>query len=359
MELSGANRAALFLVPALTRCPCKIYNNQVREKQSLNTKNPENDDRVKLKPIMGIRPGVYLTALYSVILLLIIFFILIFPGLRNPQAAIILKTEPEGAALRVDGVYMGTSPEKVLVTKGVHNLELILPGFHTVSMEREIPARVFGSALFPREYPLEVKLDIIDPAHAFAYYAADFAAWSFGGEPTSTWQVPLSLSTGAYRVGSAGLGAHSESLQEILNAAARFTVTKAALRDIVRAKNLLDNGGQVPSVASLFNTIAGIAVFLSENPGSAEWLANLLPVQSSTVITASTWYQNEFAGIGERKIYITPESTQNAILPIQRLEVESIAIFFCAANFTTVSSGFFPLTKTMQIISIISAVLTT
>jgi len=245
----------------------------------------ETEDLVRLKPILGIRPGVYLAVIYSLIILCILFFILVFPGLRSPGAMVELKTEPSGASLRVNGVYMVTSPGKTFVPMGKHSMELVLPGFETERLELEIPGRVFASAFFPRRYPLEVKLNTKDHSGAFAIAAADYAAWSFGGEPTAAWQIPLSLSEGAYRAGFA-IGKAGEQ-GEILKASARFAVTRAALRDIARAKALLDNHGLSPTPASLLNTAADIIGFLSENPGSASWLANILPSEASAIVVAS------------------------------------------------------------------------
>jgi len=256
----------------------------------MQKKQPETDDIVKLKPIMGIRPGVYLCVLYSVILLVIFFLFLILPGLTNPGAELVLITEPQGAALRVDDIYMGTAKDKIFVSKGVHKLSAVIPGFEDGSVEIEIPGRVFGSLFFPRRLKVEFTLKTDDPSGAFAQSAADFAEWSFAGEPTATWQIPLSLSEGAYRIGSA---ADSQSAAQILTAAARFTVTRAALRDIVRAKMLLDNGGLSPSPAVIYGSVSDILVFLSENPGSAGWLFGLLPAETAAMVKASDWYKKE------------------------------------------------------------------
>jgi len=261
----------------------------MRLKQSKQT---EPEDKVKLKPFMGIRPGVYLTVIYSIILLIVFFFVLINHGLKNPGALLSIKTEPDGAAIRVDDIYMGTSKDRIFVSEGRHTIEVVLPGFPAQSAVHEIPGRVFGSVFFPIRYPIEVTLKASDPAAAFAYSAADFAAWTFGGEPSvgpPTWQIPLSLSEGAYRIGPE----NDTAAKEILQAAARFTVTRAALRDLVRAKMFLDNGGLSPSPGGAVNSISGILVFLSENPGSAAWLSGLLPPESAAVVKASGWFKNE------------------------------------------------------------------
>jgi hypothetical protein len=136
---------------------------------------------------------------------------------------------------------------------------------------------------------VEFTLKTNDPAGAFAEAAADYAAWSFGGEPTGTWQIPLSLSEGAYRIGPS----YNPALVELLAAAARFTVTRAALRDLIRAKMLLDNGGLSPSPASIAGSVSDMLVFLSENEGSADWLSGLLPPESASVLKASNWHKNK------------------------------------------------------------------
>ena len=263
------------------------------EKPSSMSKQTEADDLVKLNPVMGIRPGVYLTALYSVILLLALFFLLVFPGLKKPGAVLVFATEPDGAAIRVDDVYMGVSSEKIFVPKGPHTIEAVIPGFQSGRADMEIPARVFGSLFFPLRVNVNFTLKAADPAGAFVPAAADFAAWSFGGEPTAAWQIPMSLSEGAYRAGPA----NDPQTAEILAAASRFAVTRAALRDLLRAKILLDNGGLSPSPAGMANSVSDILVFLSENPGSADWLSSLLPAESAAIVRASNWYKNELADI--------------------------------------------------------------
>ena len=256
----------------------------------------DSEIQVKLSPIMGIRPGVYLTALYSFILIVIIFIFLFLPGIRNPQTALVVKTEPFGAAIRVNGIFMGVSGSKILIPKGTHTIEAVMPGFESQTAVHEIPGRVFASSFFPKKYHVSFSLKTPDPALAFSLYAADFASWTFAGEPTAAWQAPLSLSEGAYRIGPQ-IGSSKEAkeeIQQILIAASRFTVTKNALRDVIRAKILLDNNGNAPSPISLLGSIANMTAFVSKTPGCALWLADLLPQEAASVIEESNWYLSEF-----------------------------------------------------------------
>ena len=104
-------------------------NNRILKKQDKIPYQDESEDKVRLKPVMGIRPGVYLTIIYSFILLLILFFLLVLPGLRNPGSVLIAKTMPEGAAVRVNDVYMGVSDSRIFLPDGTYTIEAVMPGF--------------------------------------------------------------------------------------------------------------------------------------------------------------------------------------------------------------------------------------
>jgi len=271
---------------------------KIKQKQKpAPAQNPDENssslpaDEVKLEPILGIRPGVYLTVSYSIILLAIFFFLLIYPGLKSPDAALIVQTEPAGAAIRVNDVYMGLAGSKIIIPKGIYTIDAVMPGFSDYSAVHEIPGSIFGSSFFPRQKKIEVTLKTDDPTAAFAHYAADFADWTFGGDPTEFYHIPLSLSEGAYRIGSAGIE-NRQPLNQILLAASRFTSTKTALRDLIRAKTLLDNYGNTPSV-SLFGSLSETLGILSETPGSAEWLASLLQDNAASAIRTSVWAGNQ------------------------------------------------------------------
>jgi hypothetical protein len=257
---------------------------------------PDPDDQVKLKPILGIRPGVYLAVIYSIALLALFFYIFLYPGIVNPGSMVVFESIPSGAALRVDGVYAGSSPCRVFVPKGTHTFDIVLPGFEPRHMEHEVPGRLFASRLFPRRYNVQATLHTADPMAALAEAAHDYAMWSFGGEPTVSWQVPLSLSEGVYRIGPAAAGAEAAG---ILAAASRYAVTRAALRDLLRAKTLAANGGLPPSPLSLGHSLSDIFADLSDGPSGALWLADTLPADSAEILVSSAWYQNQLAAFAE------------------------------------------------------------
>jgi hypothetical protein len=167
-----------------------------------------------------------------------------------------------------------------------------LPGFEPWRIERDIGGRLFASRFFPRRETIRGELGLTRPAEAFAQAATDYAAWSFAGEPTAAYQIPLSLSEGAYRTGPAGTDpAVYREFTGILSDSLGFAVTRASLRDLIRAKHLIDNGGLSPSPVTLLRSAGDILNFLSENPEAALWLGDILPPEAASPVTASSWYQ--------------------------------------------------------------------
>jgi hypothetical protein len=249
------------------------------------------EDQVRLKPILGIRPGVYLVWLYGLLLLGALFILLVLPGLANPGAVLAIESEPWGAAVRIDGVNQGTSPCEVFVPRGSRQIELVLRGFDPWRSEQQVPGRLLGSRFFPAKIPLRGTLESADPLGAFTAEASEYAAWSFAGEPTASYQIPLALSEAAYRFGPAGADpAIRGDMSALLGAAVRFASSRAGLRDILRAKLILDNQGSSPSPVSLLKSAADIYGFLGENPGAAAWLGNMLQGESRSELTGSAWY---------------------------------------------------------------------
>ncbi|MDR1804068.1 MAG: SUMF1/EgtB/PvdO family nonheme iron enzyme [Treponema sp.] len=252
---------------------------------------PLPEDQVRLKPLLGIRPGVYLAFIYGAVLLLILFFVFLYPGISNPGSILAVKSEPWGAAVLVDGVYREAAPCEVFVSKGSHRIELVMPGFQSKQFGLNIGGRLFGSLMFPAKIAIDEKLEAISPAAAFNDYAGEYAAWSFTGEPSAAYQIPMSLSDGAYRLGPGASDPKArESMQDTVTASARFAVTRAGLRDLVRAKTLLDNQGLSPSPLSLLASARDMIGFLEENPQAALWLGALLTGEAQSAVTSSAWY---------------------------------------------------------------------
>jgi formylglycine-generating enzyme required for sulfatase activity len=80
-------------------------------------------------------------------------------------------------------------------------------------------------------------------------------------------------------------------MEDTIVSSSRFAVTRAGLRDLVRAKTLLDNQGLSPSPLSLLGSAEDLIDFLSDNPQAALWLGALLTEEAKSALTASSWYK--------------------------------------------------------------------
>lgn len=252
------------------------------------------EDRVSLKPLLGLRPGIYLSVLYAALLTAILFFILLYPGLTRPGSRVTFTSQPEGAAVRVDDTYRGTTPCTVFVASGDHDVVMVLPGFSEFSVRQSVPGRLFGSALVPRRLKIEGRLPTADPVGVLTLGAADYARWSFSGSPSETYQVPLVISEAAYRGAGAAKDADAAAAMDaVLRAAARFATSGTALRDLTRARFTVDAAGQAPSPVTVLRSAKNVVDYLASTPGAAAWLAAHLDKEAAARVSASAWFAGE------------------------------------------------------------------
>ncbi|MDR2149961.1 MAG: SUMF1/EgtB/PvdO family nonheme iron enzyme [Spirochaetaceae bacterium] len=276
------------------------------------------EDQVHLPPLFGISPRLYLAVLYSCVLLVILFFILLYPGIHKPGTVFVITSEPQGAAVRIDDVYYDRSPCRVFVPKGTHTLTVLAPGFTAYQAEMQVDGRLFASLLFPLTSTFNLTLAALDPVAVLKDHAAEYARWSFAGEPTIAYQVPQSLSEGVYRIGRA----EEPAFAPLLKSAARFATTKAAVRDLSRAQFLLDNAGNAPSPVTALHSAQAILSWLSETPQSAQWLATVLPEDLAETVRDSAWFKHNT----QERIAPAPPAFEQGIIRLM-VEDESLAFW--------------------------------
>ncbi|MDR2499520.1 MAG: SUMF1/EgtB/PvdO family nonheme iron enzyme [Treponema sp.] len=237
------------------------------------------EDRVRLPAVLGLKPGRYLAVIYGLVVLGILFLILCYPGLSKPGTLVSFRSEPSGAAIRIDGVTRGFTPREIFVPRGSHEVEFVLPGFEAVRRHLDAGGRLFGSLFVPRRITLEGTLRTGDPAAVLARSALEYIRWSAAGEPTEKNQAPLSLSEGAYRAGPAARDPSvRRTLRNLTAASLRYASNGAALRDLIRAAFFVDNGGQSPSPLGLLSLAGDVETLLSyEGAEVSPWLAERFP----------------------------------------------------------------------------------
>jgi len=302
----------------------------------------KEEDQVKLPALFGIKPGVYLSFLYGAMLLFVLFLVLVLPGIVKPGSVGVFASEPSGAAVRVDDVTLGYTPCRIFVSKGKRVVEFILPGFNPDRQELDVRGRLVGSLFVPRKFPVTGSLVCEDPAGTFARSALDYIYWSAAGEPAENYQIPLTLSEGAYRTGPAAKDpAVRETMQGIVENTLRYAASRAAVRDLLRSQMLVDNAGLSPSPLTLVRSMQEAAALLNTSPAAAVYLAELLSADSAEIVAKSAWYYKNAAVYGNGAGNASAGNTRSTIVGTYDLPFRMPgALSLEGVSFTAVDTGY-------------------
>jgi len=257
----------------------------------------------KFHPIFGIRPGVYLSAGYGVLLLAFLFCLLVVPGIVRPGGVFVVTSSPEGAAVRLDGVYAGRTPARFFALRGeegdTHTIEVVSPGFQPVTIREAVKNRLFCSIFAPAKTNVHAKLAAEEPLAPLIEGAREAASWVFAGEPVIAYQAPPALSEAAERFGLSGgfSGEARENAREVLRAASRFASTRFAASDLCRALFVTESGGRVPSPSNALSALGLALDGMRACPESALWLGTLLEGKAQTALLESEWHKNALARV--------------------------------------------------------------
>ena len=249
------------------------------------------EDEVRLRPFAGMKPEVWVSGLFGLLAAAVVFFLLFFPAIVRPGSLVTFRSEPLGAAVTVDGVYRGQTPFDGFVLRGDRLIEMEMAGFTPETSPVHIKSGFFASLFFPRRETVALTLNEKKPNAALLEGAREFAAWSFTGEPTEFYQIPVVLSEGAYRSG----GGDSAEAREILKAAARFAQTRAGVRDLARALFLTAGTGGSPAGIPAIAAARDALAWLGENPAAAAWLASMLTGTARETVLSSAWHETAAA----------------------------------------------------------------
>lgn len=147
----------------------------MRKKQELPEVEP-----VKLKSLWGMKPGVWLTVLYALILVLFIFFAGILPDLVHGFERVSFSSASYNAAVYVDSKYVGGTPFTAKIPSGEHSVVYKVNGVEIDSFSIKVGKPVFFNWLFPRKMSVSSSATLNKAAYTALTkeFFTDLAAYS-------------------------------------------------------------------------------------------------------------------------------------------------------------------------------------
>jgi gamma-glutamyl hercynylcysteine S-oxide synthase len=277
-----------------------------------------DDVSVHLKPILGVRPSVYLSGLYGIAAVLLIFFLFFYPGLRNRGSYLSLVTSPDHATVKVDGVYAGSTPCVIFLRHGQRNVEISKPFYKEVTFPENIRGRVFGTIFVPDRHGNSRTLSVADVEGLIGWALEDFQR-----NPG----IPSILSEASY---AANAESSSDRWYDFINDSMLFVTNEFQLKELVKATARVASRGSILTPASLVQAIQHSIQLKQKYDNFPSWLLLVLSRARSTSLAASPWVQQYLAAYREAiSRYYQPGSLSAGVggggrVTVQGMEFRSV-----------------------------------
>ncbi len=107
-------------------------------------------DPVKIKPLFGLKPGLWLSIDYLIAIVLIFFMVAILPDIIDGHKRVSFNSAAYNAAVYVDDVYQGGTPFTRKIPSGTHRITYKVNGHEIDSFTVKVGHPVLFNWLFPR-----------------------------------------------------------------------------------------------------------------------------------------------------------------------------------------------------------------
>jgi formylglycine-generating enzyme required for sulfatase activity len=239
----------------------------------------ESQTEVRLKPFLGMSPGLYLTIIYAVAISFILFMLLFYKGLRDQGEYLHIDTFPSGAAVKVDGQYVGSSPCEVLVKKGTHLVTVQKPHYEPLRLEDGFRGPVFGTLFVRPRRELNIDLELSDPRALASEALVDFAA-----NP----HIPEILTETVWGGNNSASGA--PVLSDFMDKSKFFVTNSLQLHSYLHAFSSLESGLGVLTPATLLSAVDKIIQLNQKHENFPFWLAVVLQEEASQRVVDTLWF---------------------------------------------------------------------
>ena len=239
---------------------------------------------MRLKPILGVRPGQYLSVLYGIALLLLVYFLLFFPGIKHHGSYLSLRTFPDHATVKVDGVYAGSTPCTIFLRHGQRSVVISRPYYSPATITRNVRGRVFATLVVPDSSHASSVLRLSDADGLVKWALADFQK-----NP----RIPQILSDAAW---AAVESAAQERLYAMLADSLRSITDEAQLRELVLAAARVSAHGAFLTPGSLVSLVEHLVAVSQKSDNFPAWALLAMSPGNQKRLAPSPWVQQYVAG---------------------------------------------------------------
>lgn len=148
------------------------------------------DIQVRLKRLFGVEPKHYLAVFYGIILVVLLFALLVLPGITHPGTKVTITSTPLGAAVTSGGKHWGTTPVTVFLPQGTAPLVVSKPGFVDDQRDYTSENQLFLSLLFPKTDAVAVTLRAVSETSIPERYRTEVGRWALAVPFTSDYRFP-------------------------------------------------------------------------------------------------------------------------------------------------------------------------
>ncbi len=216
-----------------------------------------------MKNFLGMKPGKYLFILYSILLLAILFFLLVYPGLKNSGSVVIFSSDPVETSVWNGTTYVGATPCKAFFPKGDYTITFRKVGFEEKSVSIKVKGRVFCSRLIPKKLKVSTQLALAQPDAIMQSAFTEYATYGLINSFSERYQ-PQPVLTEAVKA----LASYQDKakVEAFLLEALKHAYNDYLLKDFINAYSQLKEG-KLPDQSE--NSLAAAAVKLLGGNGDA------------------------------------------------------------------------------------------
>ena len=221
---------------------------------------------VKLPVILGVKPRVYITAVYALIIVLVLFFLLLFPGLRRNGTNISFYSSVPGGAVFIDNIYSGSTPGKIFVEKGRRELIVKRPFFDDEIREINVKGKLFFSLFFPRNQVIFIDLKINDAGTLFNAGLKETAEWALIDLAAEKYQPRPVISQTTTELVNSG---NTELALSFVNETLIHITNKYLFKDWLKAYAIANSGAYLSGAAVSPAALPAFLSMIEDYPGLA------------------------------------------------------------------------------------------